>query len=258
MIDLFYQIASLFRIICQGHTIIVAIILGYIWIDAVIFSHVTYLLLTSLLLNSALKMTFQVPLNPAIGKGFAFPSGHMQSSIVFYGWIFTQMRLFLYKEWALFFILMGGIGYSLIYFGYHDLRDVLGACVVGSLLLCFYTYLAQTKLSTFYTVLFLFNTALMLYIFFRHFVIEHQLVSYLMLLGMLSSHFFIAKKRLTSFWQKVGATFFSLFFFWGIRKVIIYSAMPTYLRQLDWLLVCFVIPLVANHWWFIYPLLKKS
>jgi undecaprenyl-diphosphatase len=39
-----------------------------------------------MLFNFALKIIFQVPLPAHIGKqGFAFPSGHMQSSVVLYG-----------------------------------------------------------------------------------------------------------------------------------------------------------------------------
>jgi len=46
------------------------------------------LVLFSMILNVFLKSLFLVPLNPALGKeGFAFPSGHMQVSVVLYGYL---------------------------------------------------------------------------------------------------------------------------------------------------------------------------
>lgn len=43
-----------------------------------IFYHAACLVFLAILLNVALKSTFQVPLSAALGKtGFAFPSGHM-------------------------------------------------------------------------------------------------------------------------------------------------------------------------------------
>jgi membrane-associated phospholipid phosphatase len=50
----------------------------------------TFLLLFTMILSATLKLVFAVPYSPELvqklGKeGFSFPSGHMQSTIVFYG-----------------------------------------------------------------------------------------------------------------------------------------------------------------------------
>ncbi|WP_155114726.1 phosphatase PAP2 family protein [Rickettsia rickettsii] len=45
-----------------------------------------------------LKYIFEITLNPALNiKGFAFPSGHMSSGVVFYGWLFANIIYSLLK-----------------------------------------------------------------------------------------------------------------------------------------------------------------
>jgi undecaprenyl-diphosphatase len=95
-------------------------------------------------LNTLLKYLFHVPLMSHLGKGFAFPSGHMQASFAFYGWLIISYRNFLLR--SLLSIILMGIGFSLIYFHYHILIDILGALGFGSLVLIMYYYAAKIPL----------------------------------------------------------------------------------------------------------------
>ena len=97
-----------------------------------VWENACLLILFTMIFNTFLKSLFLVPLNPSIGKeGFAFPSGHMQVSVVFYGWVF-----WIYANRSirgLILLILAGVGWSLIQQGYHTLEDVVTAAVVGSL-----------------------------------------------------------------------------------------------------------------------------
>lgn len=100
--------------------------------SSVFWANACLLILFTMIFNTFLKSLFLVPLNPAIGKeGFAFPSGHMQVSVVFYGWVFWA---YAYRGVrGLILLILTGIGYGLIQQGYHDFKDVGAAAAVGLL-----------------------------------------------------------------------------------------------------------------------------
>ena len=119
-------------------TIIVPLILfGYIWGRRDIFYDAICLLLFSMIFNAALKVTFQVPLSPFLEKdGFAFPSGHMQSSFILYGWLALKIQ----NNWIrlLIALLLFGIGISLVSCGYHSYCDIFGSIFFALLLMITY------------------------------------------------------------------------------------------------------------------------
>lgn len=81
-------------------------------------------------LNILLKYTFEIPLNPALNiKGFAFPSGHMSSGVVFYGWFFANIRYSLLR--IIIVVILTGMGFSLIYKGYHYPVDIIASITIG-------------------------------------------------------------------------------------------------------------------------------
>ncbi len=103
------------------------------------------LILFTMIFNPFLKSLFLMPLNPSIGKeGFAFPSGHMQVSVVFYGWVF-----WIYANRSirgLILLILAGVGWGLIQQGYHTLEDVVTAAVVGSLTVYGFVKVSQLPL----------------------------------------------------------------------------------------------------------------
>ena len=99
---------------------------------SIVWANACLLILFTMIFNAFLKSLFLVPLNPSIGKeGFAFPSGHMQVSVAFYGWVF-----WIYANRSirgLILLILTGVGWGLIHQGYHTLEDVVAAAVVGVL-----------------------------------------------------------------------------------------------------------------------------
>jgi membrane-associated phospholipid phosphatase len=131
------QIAYFFLAFSHQTILIPVFILGFTLHKRMVFGHAFFLLLITIIFNAVLKSIFQVPLSPSVGKeGFAFPSGHMQASVAFYGWlIYSFSSLFLR---ILLLLLLGSIGWSLVYFSYHNWIDILGAVTFALLTLFSY------------------------------------------------------------------------------------------------------------------------
>jgi undecaprenyl-diphosphatase len=132
-------VADFFLLFSNEPIILPLIIIGIIGYNRHIFSHALTLLLFTMVFSATLKSIFKVPLNPELGlPGYAFPSGHMQSSIVFYGWLYYSISNKLTR-----YIIVGlllSIAYGLIFRGYHKIIDILGALFFGSLTLVIYNY----------------------------------------------------------------------------------------------------------------------
>lgn len=132
----FYYIAKFFLAFSHIEVIGVLFFIGFIAFDRKTWGQALFLLLFTMILNALLKYFFHVPLLPHLGKGFAFPSGHMQTAMAFYGWLLARYRHPALRSALL--AVLAGIGFSLIYFHYHTLIDVLGAMCFGGLSLLIY------------------------------------------------------------------------------------------------------------------------
>jgi undecaprenyl-diphosphatase len=197
-----------------------------------------------MLFNFALKITFQIPLSPHLGKeGFAFPSGHMQSCVVLYGWLIINTRKALYK--VLLASLLSGVGLSLVYCGYHNYFDILGAMFFGSLLLLGYSYFINEQKQILSLILLAFATFLMLYVKFLHgAIVGHLWMAYYALIGLgFSNHFFIDKIKTDSFKNNIVATVFCFIIIFIVQKVFIFIRLPEFVVQMQWLIIGFGVPL---------------
>lgn len=126
----------------QESFLIPFIIIGYFAFSKNIFRKALFILCFSMALNAYLKSLWQIPLSPALGKeGWAFPSGHMQAAVVFWGWLAWEFK----QVWLTAFVLLllAGIGVSLVHFGYHDSHDIFGAWGFGVLSLIAYGMLLR-------------------------------------------------------------------------------------------------------------------
>lgn len=95
------------------------------------------LVLFSILVNVTLKGLFKVPLSPTLHKiGYAFPSGHMQMVTICYGWLALYLRAWYWR--TLIVLILLGEAFGLMYYQYHTLVDILGALVVGVLLIAMF------------------------------------------------------------------------------------------------------------------------
>ena len=151
----------------QFPLILALLMIIFVVVDRQIAYQTLLLVALCLIVNVALKVTFQVPLAASIGKkGFAFPSGHMQFSTVFYGWLAYQIA----NQWLRLVIglVLIGVGYGLVAAGYHTVADVLGGAVVGGLLVVgFAGLLKKFPEQTFWMIVSL-ASVLMIYIPIRH------------------------------------------------------------------------------------------
>ena len=131
------KLADFFLFFNHETTLIPLIVVGFIVFKRSVFGQAFYLLLFTMIFNSLLKSIFQIPLSASLGKeGFAFPSGHMQVSCVFYGWLMMAFPSLSLR--ILLCFLLTGIGWALVHFGYHNWLDVLGALGFGFLTLTGY------------------------------------------------------------------------------------------------------------------------
>jgi hypothetical protein len=139
-----HMLTKILLMSCNEMVLVPIIIFGFLALDRKIFGHATILLMFIMILNSFLKSIFQVPLSEHLNvSGYAFPSGHMSSTLTFYGWLFfsTQNNFIRF----LLAMLVAGVGFSLIYKGYHNIYDIAGSVFFCTILLALYTWLSKTK-----------------------------------------------------------------------------------------------------------------
>lgn len=115
-----------------------------LFLNRKIFTHVAILLFFMMIFNTYLKSIWQIPLDASIGPGWAFPSGHMSASIVYWGYL-----ALVYPYWVIriaITLLLITIGWALTYQGYHNIEDICGSLLFGLPTLVAY-YLACQKLN---------------------------------------------------------------------------------------------------------------
>jgi predicted PurR-regulated permease PerM len=197
--------------------------------------------LISMLVSTALKVTFQIPLSPSLGKpGFAFPSGHMQLSVVLYGWLITNTRNIVHK--ILLIALLIGIGFSLIYFGYHSYFDIFGAVFFGSLLVFFYTLLTKYEKRLLSLILLIFSTFSMIYIASLYEISVHAREAYIALIGVLFFDKIFAKKiKFLTFRSKILGTVA----FFAMLLIIKNLSLPVFIAQIQQAIISFIKSMVS-------------
>lgn len=230
--------------------IIPLLIIGYIWINKDIFFHGICLVLISMIFNASLKATFQIPLNPSLGKeGFAFPSGHMQTSVVLYGFLYTFIQNKALKMCLLALLIM--IGASLIYFDYHNIMDILGATIFALSLIYLYKYIIINRVCLKSRYLFLaviiFVSICLGYIKLIHIIPPHLWMAYYALFGLLISQGYFDSKGLISTKNRTDKLIASILCFaclFLVNKVFsVKSEVMLLITPLRWFFIGVSIPL---------------
>jgi hypothetical protein len=116
------------------------LIVGFLFRNENMFGRTLFLLLFTMIYNVYLKSIWQMPLPPPL-EGFAFPSGHMHSAVVFWGWLAVEYRKIWFSE--IIFLLLCFSGYGIVYHGYHYPIDILGAVGFGILSMILYSLLQR-------------------------------------------------------------------------------------------------------------------
>ena len=176
--------------------IIPVLLMGYIWLGREKFSHALNLLMLSIICNSLLKGVFKVPLAAHLAQeGYAFPSGHMQSSMVLYGYLALNSKNIWYKFFTA--VLLGGIGFGLKYFSYHDYFDVVGGILFGALLLVAYSLIASKYKQQYVLVgTFFIASFIIIYIATYHSISLNLIKVYLILVGLMLTEIILANKTI--------------------------------------------------------------
>lgn len=142
-------ILSVFLFLTKEYFLIPFVLLGIYYFDRKIFLNALGVLLFSIVLNTFLKSIWQTPLaNHIQSDSWAFPSGHMQSACVFWGYLALQYRKLRFS--LLVSIILLGVGYALVYFGWHKPIDIFGGLFFGGLIIISYSLLQRYTINEFY------------------------------------------------------------------------------------------------------------
>lgn len=181
--------ANLFLKFSNIPVLLTIIITGLTFFKRRIFSQAVIILLFSIICNTLLKSYFKIPHSD---NQFAFPSGHMQSAVVFYGWLFINYHSMILR--LLLLILLYGIGLSLMHFNYHNFIDIEGAIGFGLILLACYKiilYIFEDNSHSenfIYYALFILMTGMVYYISKLRDLPDQTLMTYLSFIGFTSGY----------------------------------------------------------------------
>ncbi len=237
------------------YIIVPLVIFGYFW-QKEIFYHAVILIFTSIVINVALKISFQVPLAEHLGKHwFAFPSGHMQIGIVIYGWLALQFQ----SSWFRILVLciLSGLASSLVYAGFHDWYHVLGGIVSGSIILLFYKKNHESisfikKLGILICCLTLYNTIRQ---YLESFPIR-GLNGFFGFMGFTIGHYFIHKYLKLGKPKKSSVILYSILTSTGLGAIGL-SHVYLALYDVHWLLIGLILP-VCDLLHYTFTSIKKS
>lgn len=132
MDDLLTLIAEAFLLFSHPAIVIAFFLAGFFFHDRRLWGVAILLTSFSMVLNPALKEFFQHP-RPLGAEGYGFPSGHFNGSLSYYGWIALMWPNSLIRLSIA--IILGGIGFGLVYKGYHFPLDLGGSFIVASLMI---------------------------------------------------------------------------------------------------------------------------
>lgn len=139
-------LSSFFLLFCQELTFGAVLGMGFLLLNVALFLELGYLCSFGLILNVLLKGIFQVP--PSFVGSFseyAFPSGHMQLSVLFYSFLAVYFPYTIFRCFV--GVVLLGIGEALVYFHFHTVIDVLGGLVTAlSLLYLYETFIKKLSL----------------------------------------------------------------------------------------------------------------
>lgn len=236
------NLASFFLFLGNGIVLVPILLFGLIVIDRRFFYQLGCLVLISILINVALKVSFQIPLPSHLAKNwFAFPSGHMQMATVFYGWLAYRVPSTWFRMSMMGLLL--GIGFSLIYFDYHTSYDVIAAFFAALFIIAAYQLLLSRASKISSIILAILALGLLLYIELMYQQIpSHSWMAFYALWG-----FILGKKvnsemfqlslpqRLLNFLMCISSLLLIHFLF----MQILMKHLP-FIQQSEWCLISFI------------------
>lgn len=127
----------------SGYFMVPLAVLGFLYLDRKTFAYALFLLLFTTCANTFLKTLWKLPLPPDVGTHtYGFPSGHLQSAIVFWGFLAVYYKNLSWRLVVSAFLIL--YTWALYAKGYHYPIDLLGAICFGSLSLIIYCLLLKS------------------------------------------------------------------------------------------------------------------
>lgn len=161
-LDVLFQLIT----ICGEQIVLISIISIIYWaLDKKFGEYIAYSVLTSVLINNAIKDIFKMKrpigeegirtLREETATGYSFPSGHTQGTSSFYG----AMAIYLKKRimYIIAIIMIILVGFSRLYLGVHYPKDVIVGGVFGILIsfICYRLYIKVNNKMVLYSITFL-------------------------------------------------------------------------------------------------------
>jgi undecaprenyl-diphosphatase len=245
------KLADFFLFFNHEITLIPLIVVGFIVFKRSVFGQAFYLLLFTMIFNSLLKSIFQIPLSPSLGKeGFAFPSGHMQVSFVFYGWLMMAFPSLSLR--ILLCFLLTGIGWALVHFGYHNWLDVLGALGFGFLTLTGYKivshYFVFLQKKPYLTGIFLLPLAILMLacLHWTAKIPAHAWMAFYALVGFASSWGLTCQSLREARWKEKGLALclcvLGITLIYSLFQKTFLKMQPAPIAQLQYFIAAFLLP----------------
>ncbi|WP_133139777.1 phosphatase PAP2 family protein [Legionella genomosp. 1] len=196
------SLADVFLSFSQLNVLLIIALAGFFLISKPLFFQTACLTAFDIVVNVALKGTFKVPLVAWLGKGYAFPSGHMQLSTVFYLWLAWHTPSRPLK--LLIAAILSAVGAGLMHYGYHNFYDILGGLLFGGILTTLYWYSSLKYAVYMPWILALSASLLMLYNKLQYDLIpNHCWLGYYCLLGFILAERVLSRDEHKQYWRLV-------------------------------------------------------
>ncbi len=243
-----HMIATGFLIFSETATILILALFALHTKHRDVFAHALIVMFFSMVLNVFLKDYFQVPLPVHVNpNSYAFPSGHMQASLAFYGYLLMMCGHYVLRLVLL--TILCGIGFGLIQKGFHTSLDVIGAWSFGIPSLVLYGYLTNVWCAT-KNLLKQIGWLLIpmsLLLFFTDRIAAHAWMAYFSFMGFVVSYTLCAPKMqetLARHHQIIGGALL-LLILQGTQMLISKMTLPLPWSQLPWLVVSALFPILV-------------
>lgn len=138
------QLCQFFLFFSKEIGIGITFLLGYFFYNKKVFFQALVLALTGIVIAASLKSIFKVPLMPHLGEGWAFPSGHMFVSTIFWGFLAFEVRNTIFSFLA--GLILTGIAIGLLYLNYHLWVDVSAAVACAFIFVALYKLLLRVPI----------------------------------------------------------------------------------------------------------------
>ncbi|MCP5369361.1 MAG: hypothetical protein H6909_01555 [Rickettsiaceae bacterium] len=167
----------------------------------------------------------------------------MQAATTFYGWLFINTMNILYR--SLLVTILSGLAIALIYFGYHNYIDIIGAVSFATLIIYLYQLLMNnTNEKTLFTVTIFSATFLVICSKLFYHLADHVIQTYYAIICLIIVEYLLGSKIT---YLNTKARIITTIFWAFIILVIAgqYITLPPLLYNIDRALVAIALPIVT-------------